>query len=77
MVWEIGRLPVTVFEAGAEFSIAVTPAEEDRNKIMVLTQGAKVRATDTVTGETIERATAPKTTKLEDDEIGKGDGIVE
>lgn len=74
--WLIGRLPVTVFQASAEFSISVTPAEEDRNKIMVLLPGSKVSAIDSKTEAALSQTTKAKTTKLEDDDIAKGDGIV-
>ena len=77
IVWEIGRLPITVFQASAEFSISVVPREEDRNTIMVLLPGSKISATDAETGAVLTQSTKAKTTKLEDDEIGKGDGIVE
>jgi hypothetical protein len=69
VVWQIGRLPVSVFRADAEFNISIRPKEEDRNKIMVLIPGAEVKATDNETGGEIEKKTDPKTTKLEDDEI--------
>jgi hypothetical protein len=77
VIWDVGRLPVTVFQANAEFSIRVVPSEEDRNKIMVLLPGSTVKATDSETGGEIIESTKPETTKLEDDEIGGGDGIVE
>ena len=77
IVWDIGRLPITVFAASAEFSIRVTPVEEDKNKIMVLLPGAKASAIDAETNDKINKTTKAQTTKLDDDEIGKGDGIVE
>ncbi len=69
VVWKIGRLPITVFRSDAEFNISITPNEDDRNKIIVLSTGSKVEATDAKTDDRIERTTGPKTTKLEDDEI--------
>lgn len=74
--WEIGRLPVTVFSASAEFSISVTPSDEDRNKIMVLIPGSSVSAVDSKTEAVLSQTTKAKTTKLEDDQIAQGDGIV-
>ncbi len=74
--WDIGRLPVNVHNAQAEFSILVKPEEEDKNKIMVLTSGSIVEAVDSETDDILEDSTKPKTTKLEDDEIAIGDGIV-
>ncbi|MBD3248214.1 hypothetical protein GF382_02900 [Candidatus Falkowbacteria bacterium] len=69
IVWQIGRLPITVYRSDAEFSLAFTPKESDKNKVVVLTTGAEVVAKDADTGDDITRKTLPKTTKLEDDEI--------
>jgi len=69
IVWEIGRLPVSVYRADAEFGISVTPTENDRNKILVLSPGSTISATDTETKNVITKKTGPKTTKLEDDDI--------
>jgi len=69
VIWEIGRLPVSVYRADAEFGISLMPSEADRNKILVLSAGSLVSATDTETLATISRQTTPKTTKLEDDDI--------
>ncbi len=77
IVWDIGRLPISVFAANAEFSIKVSPTEEDKNKIMVLLPGSKASAMDAETNAEIKKSTNAQTTKLEGDEIGKGDGIVE
>ncbi len=77
VVWHIGRLPITVFEANAEFSISVKPTTEDVGKIMVLLPGTNVQATDSVTHEPLAIVMRAKTSKLEDDEIGRSDGIVE
>jgi len=77
VIWYIGRLPNTVHEANAEFSIGVTPAETDQNKIMVLLSGSRTDAIDSETKAVISESGKAKTTKLEDDEIGGGDGIVE
>ncbi|MEA1962664.1 MAG: hypothetical protein U9M94_00320 [Patescibacteria group bacterium] len=75
--WEIGRLPLTVFQASGEFSIRVTPSEDDKNKIMVLLPGSEVTAIDDKTKAELIKTTKAKTTKLEDDSIAQGDGIVE
>ncbi len=77
VTWDIGRLPVTVYRALAEFSISVTPRESDKNTIMVLLPGTNVSATDSITQDTLAITTKAKTTKLEDDNIATGDGIVE
>ncbi len=69
VVWQIGRLPITVYRADAEFSISISPEEGDKNKVIVLTDGSVVSAKDVDTGARIEEETIPKTTKLEDDDI--------
>jgi hypothetical protein len=69
VIWEIGLLPVSVYQANAEFSISVTPAESDRDKILVLSPGSTVSATDRETNNLITKKTGAKTTKLEDDSI--------
>ncbi len=69
IVWEIGRLPVSVYRADAEFSISVTPGENDKNKILILSAGSTISATDSETKNTITKKTGAKTTKLEDDDI--------
>ena len=79
VVWNIGRLPVSVYQANAEFNISIMPTTTDRNKILVLSPGSTVTAMDTVTKATITQKTAPKTTKLEDDDIASlnNSGIVQ
>ncbi|MFH1823036.1 MAG: hypothetical protein ABH830_05045 [Patescibacteria group bacterium] len=79
VVWQIGRLPITVYRADAEFNISITPVDSDKNKIMVLLPGSEVQAIDNETGATIVKNTKAKTTKLEDDEIAgmNSDGRVE
>jgi uncharacterized repeat protein (TIGR01451 family) len=77
IIWNIGRMPISVFSADAEFSIEVAPDEDNKNKIMVLLSGTTVSATDSVTESEIKKQSKAKTTKLEDDEIAGGDGIVD
>jgi len=69
VVWSIGRLPISVSEVNAYFSLAITPVEADRNKILVISPGAIVSAVDNETQEIIKKKSGPKTTKLEDDDI--------
>lgn len=79
VVWQIGRLPVTVYKAEAEFSIGITPTDSDKNKILVLLPGSIIQAIDAETGNNLYKKTQAKTTKLEDDEIAQisSDGRVE
>jgi len=76
VIWQIGRLPITVYQASAEFNISITPNEADKNKIMVLLPGTTVEAIDNETKSSISKTTKAKTTKLEDDEIAESDGRV-
>lgn len=75
--WNLGRLPITVMQASAEFSISITPGDQDENKIIVLLPGSNVSATDSETGGVLTKSTKAETTMLEDDEIAGGDGIVQ
>ncbi len=77
LTWNVGRLPTTVYEASAEFSIAITPSIDDQNKIIVLLPGSNVQAIDSETEENLSVSSKAKTTKLEDDEIGTNDGMVD
>jgi len=76
VTWQIGRLPTTVYRADAEFNINITPEEDDKNKIMVLLPGTIIQAIDSETNAAINKVCKAKTTKLEDDEIVEGDGII-
>lgn len=76
IIWEIGRLPITVYKADAEFNISVTPTPADQNKIIVLLQGTTVQATDSVTNAPLNKKLKAKTTKLEDDPVVTDDGRV-
>jgi uncharacterized repeat protein (TIGR01451 family) len=69
VTWQIGRLPITVPLASAEFDIGLTPSESQRNKIVVLVSGSKVTGIDSVTSASMEKDSVPKTTKLDDDSI--------
>ncbi|NCN99670.1 DUF11 domain-containing protein [Candidatus Falkowbacteria bacterium] len=69
VIWEIGRLPVSVYRVDAEFGISIIPSDNDRNKILILSPGSIVSALDTETKGTITKKITSKTTKLEDDDI--------
>ena len=77
VVWQIGHLPVTAYQASAEFSLDLTPKESDRNKIMIILPGTNITASDSVTNMRINKTLRAQTTKLEDDNIANTDGIVE
>lgn len=76
VVWDIGRLPITVFKTNAEFGIKIRPTEEDKNTIKVLVNGTQVSAVDSETQAELKVVNKAKTTRLEDDDIAQGDGIV-
>jgi hypothetical protein len=78
VVWEIGRLPLSVYRVDAEFSIGLVPTAGDQGKILVLSPGSLASAMDTETKAVINHKSSPKTTKLEDDEIAglNNSGIV-
>jgi len=69
VTWKLGYLPLSVYRADAEFNISITPTENDRDKILVISSGSFAKAIDSVTKAEILRRTKAKTTKLEDDEI--------
>ncbi|MBU0722185.1 hypothetical protein KKA93_01880 [Patescibacteria group bacterium] len=77
VVWQIGRLPVTVFKADAEFNISISPGESDRNKIMIILPGTNVAAIDSETNTQINKTLKAKNTMLEDDNMASGDGIIQ
>ena len=77
VVWQVGRLPVSVFKADAEFNVSVTPGDADRNKIMIILPGTVVTAVDSETNTQINKTLKAKTTKLEDDSLAAGDGIIQ
>jgi len=79
VIWEIGRLPVSVYRVDSEFSISLIPSDTDRNKLLVLSPGSIVSAMDTETKDIISRKSSPRTTKLEDDDIAglNNSGIIQ
>jgi hypothetical protein len=76
IVWNLGRLPITVYKSEAEFNLSITPTAADVNKILVLLAGTDITASDSVTNSPISKKTAPKTTKLDDDPAITDDGRV-
>jgi len=77
VTWTISRLPELAMESNAEFSISIKPTEDDRNRIMILLAGSTITANDNETKSSLTQTTKAETTKLEDDDIAGGDGIVE
>lgn len=79
VIWNIGTLPVSIYQAQADFNISVTPVESNRNSLLVLLSGSTVSAVDTDTNSAIEKKGSSKTSKLEDDDIASlnNSGLVE
>jgi hypothetical protein len=77
VVWQIGRLPITVYKADAEFNVSLTPAESDRNTLMIILPGTNISALDMETGQPISKILRAKTSKLEDDKMASGDGVIQ
>ncbi|NCN22077.1 hypothetical protein GW758_01745 [Candidatus Falkowbacteria bacterium] len=71
VVWEIGLLPTSKYLLQGSFYLSVTPTDNDRDKILVLSPGSIVSAIDTETGGVILSKTEPKTSRLEDDDIAQ------
>lgn len=69
VIWDLGLVPTSMYKLGASFSLAISPEESDRDKILVLSPGSVISAIDTETNSLIEQKTGPKTSRLEDDEI--------
>jgi len=69
VIWNIGFLPVSVYQLDASFSISVSPTAADYDKILILSPGSVITAFDNETQVTIKQKIIPKTTRLEDDDI--------
>lgn len=76
VVWDVGRLPDTVYKINAEFSIGITPSENDYNTVKILLSDTTVKAVDAETQSEISTKGVGKTTKLEDDNIAASDGRI-
>ncbi|MFZ4648490.1 MAG: hypothetical protein ACOYMB_02500 [Patescibacteria group bacterium] len=69
VIWDLGRVPLSVSKITSDFSLSLIPAPSDRNKILVISPGAQVSAIDLDNNAEIKLNSTPKTTRLEDDEI--------
>lgn len=79
VLWKINRMPLSVHRADSEFNISITPSLDDRDRILTLSPGVTIEASDTVSEGKINLRSQPKTTKLEDDSIASyfNNGLVE
>ncbi len=77
VIWDIGRLPLSVPVVKAEFSIALKPKASNYNKLMILVSGTTLTGQDSQTSFPITKELKAQTTKLEKDDIADTDGIVQ
>ena len=77
VTWTVGRLPLSVSQISAEFSIALKPRFSDQNKLMILVAGTTLTGQDSQTSYSISKELKAQTTKLEKDDIANTDGIVQ
>jgi len=76
LTWTIPRLPTSIPSAGAWFSVAVNPSEDDVGRFMKLTNTTSFTGTDSETGEQLTKTIEQVTTSLSLDELAAGEGIV-
>lgn len=74
--WTLQRLPTTTAKVTMEFSVTVTPTQEALGKILALTGDVAVVARDKVTGALLTLKKSGLNTALDDDEFGRGKGVV-
>ena len=77
VTWSVGRLPLSVSQISAEFSIALQPKLSDQNKLMILIAATTLTGQDNQTSFAISKQLKAQTTKLEKDDIANTDGIVQ
>ncbi|MDO8592980.1 MAG: hypothetical protein Q7R92_04420 [bacterium] len=76
-IWQIGRLPAGFGKTSGEFNISVAPTDANLNQIMVILPGTAISAKDSVTGAQLDKILKAKTSKLENDNMASGDGIIQ
>ncbi|HOZ53551.1 MAG TPA: hypothetical protein PK142_02640 [bacterium] len=69
VIWTLSRWPLGIEKVDVNFSVSITPTESEYNKIMILSSGSSLEATDIETGSIINKKTEAKTSRLEDDSI--------
>jgi len=77
IVWQISRIPTSITEAKAEFSISLTPQTADVEKILTLLPEIQLQATDSQTNGKIYLTATGITTNLDTDPLGKGKGLIQ
>lgn len=76
VTWTIVALPSDVQEIQANFSVSITPVEEDVGEFVDLMSAPVMRAKDSETQASLERSGERETTELPDDELAQGKGAV-
>lgn len=74
--WSITTMPDDVQQVQANFSLSVTPTQDDVGTYMKLTTGSILRAQDVETSASLERQSDELTTELPLDALASGKGIV-
>ena len=75
--WEINRLPESIKEAHASFTIVVTPLSADKGKIIKLLGNTTLSAKDVSTGDLIIKTKNILTSALEQDQNAETDGLIQ
>lgn len=76
VVWEINRMPRSVSELVASFSLSITPTSTDAEKILSILGATTITATDVETGSSLRATRTGLTTNLDRDPQGKDKGLV-
>lgn len=79
VTWDLGDLPLSTYQAQAQFDLTLVPSEEQRNTLLVILPGSNAQALDAETGIILTASVNAKTTKLEDDDIAalSNSGVVQ
>ena len=67
LVWAISRLDKAAAEQTAQFDIAITPTDSQRNKLLIIFPKTDISANDEESGSQIRKEIKPRTSKFEDD----------
>jgi len=77
VVWNTENIDVMGEPAFAQFNVSITPVAADQNKILTILNTSRAQARDSETKGIIVYESNAKTSNLDDDLIGKGNGRVE
>lgn len=76
VTWRLDRLAADDETIVGQFSIGVTPRQDQQNQIIILLPGSTAVAIDNATQGNLETVSQAKTSRLEDDQIAQTDGLV-